>query len=80
MQNMVASLLAPLSPRSREREALDEIIDRLERQQQTLEHCLTTETCDAERRHLKIRLEVGRLQLKKTLTLRTNLTSTQAYL
>ncbi|MGB5497082.1 MAG: hypothetical protein WBM97_21650 [Sedimenticolaceae bacterium] len=59
------------------RAGLDGIIDRLERQQQTLEHRLSTETRGAERRRLKIRLEVGRLQLKKALTLRTNLTSTQ---
>lgn len=80
MQNLVVSLLKQLSPRAREQEALraglDGIIDRLERQQQTLEHRLSTETRDDERRRLKIRLEVGRLQLKKALTLRTNLAST----
>jgi exonuclease VII small subunit len=59
------------------RTELDGIIDRLERQQQTLEHSLSTETRGAKRRRLNIKLEVGRLQLKKALILRMNLTSTQ---
>ena len=81
MQNSVASLLTQFSPRALEQEALraglNGIIDRLEQRQQTLEDRLSTETRDAELRHLKISLEVGRRQLKKALTLRTNLTSTQ---
>lgn len=79
MQNLATGLIAQFSPRARRQEVLnaelDEIIGRLARQQQTLERRLSTEARGTEQRHLKIRIEVGRLQLKKALNLRTNLTS-----
>lgn len=77
MQNLLTGLLTKLSPKAPEQcssyEVLDEIVTRLERQQVELEQHLSREAHAGEKRRLKIALEVAQLQLKKALTLRSNL-------
>jgi hypothetical protein len=77
MRNLGAGLLTQLSPKAREqaalREALDEIIDRLERQRVELQQRLSMEAEGAKKRRLKTSAEVAKLQLKKAVALRSNL-------
>jgi hypothetical protein len=77
MQKLVARLLAQLSPSTHQQNAssdkLDKIIDGLRRRQIELGQRLSTQTGGAEKRRLKIALQVAHLQEKKALALRKNL-------
>lgn len=77
MQKLVAGLFAQLSPgvlhHNASRDELDEIIDRLRRQQSELEARLSTMSDGVEKRRTRIALEVAHLQQRKALELRTNL-------
>jgi exonuclease VII small subunit len=77
MQNLLTGLLTQLSPKAREhdasRAALSRIIDRLEQKKVDLEERLSTESRRANKRRLQLSLEATRLQLKKAVSLRSNL-------
>ena len=77
MHSLVASLLAQLSAKPREQDALydelDEMIGRLQQQQEKLARRLPSEAQGAKKRRLKIALDVVRLQLNKAIRLRAGL-------
>lgn len=78
MQNLVASLLTQLSPKTREqdvsRDQLNSLIDRLQQQQDELAQRLSRATRSANKRRLKLKHDAAQMQLKKARALRLNLT------